>query len=125
MPLPHAIARFNKRVTNRFVEPIARRSSGFAVVHHVGRSSGAPYRTPVNVFDLHGDVIVALTYGRRADWIRNVLVGDAALERSGRQQPIASARVVGRAEVWPALPWFVRLALRVLGVREFARLSLR
>ncbi len=135
MPLPHAIARFNKRVTNRYIEPIARRSGGFAVVHHIGRRSGETYATPVNLFDLEpargespvpgGDVIVTLTYGLVADWAQNVLVGGGTVERSaGGSHVITSASVVDRTVAWPALPLPVRLAVRALRVDQFMRLSL-
>lgn len=123
MPVPHVVARFNKRVTNRFIEPIARRSSGFAVVHHTGRGSGAAYTTPVNVFALGDDVIVALTYGPVADWAQNVLEGGGMVENAAGRRPIAAAEAVGRAEAWPVLPLIVRAALRVLRVRHFLRLS--
>jgi len=122
VPLPRAVARFNRRFTNRFVEPIVRRSAGFASVHHVGRRSGSEYRTPVNVFDLDGDLIVALTYGPSADWVQNVRASGAHVVRRGATMEIVDVAVVGRDTAWPALPWFVRGALRVLQVREFARL---
>ncbi|MFW2333356.1 nitroreductase family deazaflavin-dependent oxidoreductase [Ilumatobacter sp.] len=122
MPLPRVVARFNRRYTNRFIEPIVRRSAGFASVHHVGRRSGSEFRTPVNVFDLDGDLIVALTYGASADWVQNVLAGGAHVVRRGATMEIVDVAVVGRETAWPALPWFVRGALRVLRVREFARL---
>ncbi|MGI9597620.1 MAG: nitroreductase family deazaflavin-dependent oxidoreductase [Acidimicrobiales bacterium] len=123
MPLPHLIARFNKRVTNRFIEPIARRSSGFAVVHHVGRRSRTAYSTPVNLFELDGDAIVALTYGSSADWLRNVLAGGGTVENVSGWRPIDSAVIVDRAVAWPALPRPVKGALRILGVHQFLRLS--
>ncbi len=123
MPLPRAVARFNRRYTNRFIEPVVARSSGFAVVHHVGRRSGAAYRTPVNVFDGgDGSLVVALTYGPSADWVQNVLAGPASLVRRGDEVRVVGVEVVGRDAAWAALPWFVRLALRVLRVRDFARL---
>ena len=124
MPLPRAIARFNKRVTNRFIEPIARRSSGFAVVHHVGRRSGAAYSTPVNLFAFDGHGIVALTYGPSADWVQNVLAAGGTVENSSGIRPIDTAEIVDRAAAWPALPAIVRGALRTLRVRDFMRLSL-
>lgn len=80
MPLPHVVARFNKRVTNRFSDPIAQMSRGFAVVHHTGRRSGASYSTPVNLFHLNDSVIVALTYGPTADWAQNVMSGGGVVE---------------------------------------------
>jgi len=124
MAIPHVVARFNKRVTNRFIEPIARRSSGFAVVHHVGRRTGTEYRTPVVRFDLDGDTVVVLTYGTQADWFRNALAGAASLETARCTSTIRSIERVGRDIARPALPRFVRAALRVMTVRDFARMSL-
>ncbi len=123
MPLPHWVARFNRRFTNRFIEPVARVSSGFAVVHHLGRSSGTPYTTPVNVFDADGHLLVALTYGPSADWFRNVQSGPASIERAGQVHRITAARVIARDEAWPHLPSFVRFALRILTVHDFALLT--
>lgn len=137
MPVPYAVARFNKRVTNRFVEPIARRTGGFAVVHHEGRRSGRSYRTPINVFHNAADggnaidsnnqseVIAALTYGPRADWFQNALAGEALLETKSGTSLITRIEVIDRVTAWPALPMFVRLALRLLRVHHFARLSCR
>jgi deazaflavin-dependent oxidoreductase (nitroreductase family) len=124
VPLPRVIARFNKRVTNRFIEPIARRSSGFAVVRHTGRRSGAAYTTPVNVFALDDDVIVALTYGPSADWVQNVLDQAGTLENASGRRTIDSACIVDRSTAWPALPMLVRGALRLMRVHYFMRLSL-
>ena len=124
MPLPHSVARFNRRYTNRFVEPLVGRVPGFAVVHHVGRRSGTRYRTPVVGFDLDGDVLVALTYGPRADWFQNACRGDARLTMGDDELAVTGVAAVGRDVAWPALPWFVRVALRVSGVRDFARLTL-
>ena len=124
MPLPRWVARFNKRVTNRFIEPVVRRSAGFAVVHHTGRRSGAAYQTPVIVFDAEADVIVALTYGPQADWVQNVLASGGAVERMGSRASIRTTRLVGRTEAWGHLPLLVRVALRILGVQDFLRITL-
>lgn len=123
MPVPHVVARVNAKVTDRFVRPIVRRSTRYAVVHHVGRRSARAYETPVVGFDgPDGDVFVVLTYGRRADWIRNALVGPASLERHGRIEPIHSTEVVDRSAAWGWLPVPVRLTVRLLRVHELARL---
>ncbi len=124
MPLPRWVARFNKRVTNRFLEPLARRHAGFAVVEHRGRRSGANYRTPVNVFDAGDEIVVALTYGPGADWVQNVLDRGGAILRQGDRSPIATAQIVERAEAWPYLPGIVRIALRLLTVNHFCRIRL-
>jgi deazaflavin-dependent oxidoreductase (nitroreductase family) len=72
MPLPRGLARFNRRVTNHVMRPIARRLPGLAVVRHVGRRSGRIYETPVNVFHRDDDVFFALTYGD-SSWVDNVM----------------------------------------------------
>ncbi|MDJ0767818.1 MAG: nitroreductase family deazaflavin-dependent oxidoreductase [Ilumatobacter sp.] len=124
MPLPRAVARFNRRYTNRFIEPIVRRFPGFATVHHTGRQSGKEYRTPVNVFDLDGDLIVALTYGPAADWVQNVLAGPARIDRRGHTASIERTTVVDRVTAWPVLPIPVRVVLRCLRVCDFMRIEL-
>jgi hypothetical protein len=67
MPAPRRIARFNKHFTNRLTLRVAGYLPGFAIVSHVGRKSGRPYRTPVNAFRTDGGYIIALTYGAQSD----------------------------------------------------------
>lgn len=135
MPLPHAVARFNRRFTNRFLEPVARRGSGFCLVTHTGRRSGRSYRTPVNLFTYRPPrassarpggprrFVVALTYGPGADWVKNVLAGQASITTRGVTAPIAAATVIDRPTAWPSLPRAVRVALRLLTVRHFLLLE--
>lgn len=85
MPLPRLIARFNRRVTNRLLGPLAPHLPGFGVVVHTGRKTGRRYRTPVNVFRRPDGYVIALTYGPDTDWVRNVLAnGGCTLETRGR-----------------------------------------
>lgn len=121
MPLPRWAARFNKRFTNRFLEPLARRFENFGVVVHRGRRTGRLYRTPVNYFRTGsaGHLIVALTYGPHADWAQNVLTGGGTIETAGGVLRITAAHVVGRPGVWIYLPLPVRFVLRMLRVHSF------
>lgn len=125
MPLPRSVARFNKRWTNRFLEPLASRSAGFAVVHHLGRNSGRAYATPVNAFGGGAVVIVTLSYGPSADWVRNVQAnpGSAEIEVAKDRRPIMDVEIIGRREAAAALPSFVRLATRLLGIHDFLRVQ--
>lgn len=127
MPLPRAVALANKRFTNRFIEPVVSRFRGFAEVSHRGRTSGNAYRTPVVAFDLDapGDrVVVALTYGPGADWVRNVVAGPARIDLGHGERVIVSVGQVGRETAWPALPRTVRVALRILRVHDFLLIEL-
>ena len=124
MPLPRAVARFNKRFTNRFIEPIVRLFPGYIVVEHQGRSSGATYRTPVYAFETDdGTLLVALTYGVGADWAQNVLAGGGVVHRNGTETTISSAESVDAHLAQPHLPGWVRLALRVLRIDTFFALQ--
>ena len=72
MTIPSTVARFNNKWTNKVTRHFARWLPGFAVVTHVGRVSGRRYQTPVNMFRQDGNYVFAMTYGRNADWVKNV-----------------------------------------------------
>src|ERR1700681_4045004 len=67
------VAAFNLAVTNRITSRFANRLPGFGILTHVGRKSGRLYRTPVNVFRAPDGFLIALTYGRDSEWVRNVV----------------------------------------------------
>lgn len=75
MPLPRALAEFNKRVPNRAMLLIAGWMPGFAIVHHTGRTTGNLYRTPVNVYRRDDGYLFALVYGM-SSWVKNVIASD-------------------------------------------------
>lgn len=122
MLLPPWLARFNRVVTNPLARPLARRLPGFAVVHHVGRRTGRPYRTPVNLFRSGNRYVIALTYGANRDWVKNVLSArGCSVETRGRIVQLTDPRVVkGEHGVVPAA---VRPILRAIGVTGFMELS--
>lgn len=103
MQLPQGLARFNRHVTN----PIQRMWAGwlpsFGILEHVGRRSGKPYRTPVNVFRTEVDgklgVAILLTYGPDRDWLKNLTAaGGGRLRTRGKTVGVADPRVVSKAE---------------------------
>lgn len=49
-----------------------------SVIRHVGRRSGRSYETPVVVIEHDDGFLIALPYGERTDWTKNVLAGGAA-----------------------------------------------
>jgi deazaflavin-dependent oxidoreductase (nitroreductase family) len=123
VPIPLAVARFNRRVTNRVTTPVLRRLPGFGVVHHVGRRSGRSYRTPVNVFRVDGDYVVALTYGAKTDWVRNVVAaGGCELEVRGHRVRCTAPRLEHDPTA-ARIRMPERPLLRLLGVTDFLRLT--
>ena len=124
MPIPRAIARLNRVGLNRIIKRIAPRLPAFGVVIHQGRRTGRSYRTPVNVFATADGYLVALTYGKDSDWVKNVLsAGGCELITRGRRVRLVSPRLrhdVARRGV----PAPVRPILRLLRVADFLQLSL-
>src|SRR5689334_20849731 len=123
MPLPRSVARFNRRVTNRVLGPLAPHLPRFAVVVHRGRRSGRLHRTPVNVFARPGGCVVALTYGPGSDWVRNVLAeGGCRLETAGRTLRMTRPRLIHDAER-RSMSAPVRLILGLGDVTDFLDLT--
>ena len=123
MPLPHSVARFNKKVTNRITGRLATRLPGFGVVVHYGRKTQRQYRTPVNVFQPPGKVVIALTYGPDTDWVRNVLAaGGCMLETGGRTLRLSQPRLF-HDEQRRDMPGFVRMVLGLTRVYDFLELT--
>lgn len=122
-PLPSWLARFNRRVTNRLTMPVARRIPGFAVLIHTGRRSGRRYRTPVNLFPSEDTFVIALTYGRDRDWVKNVLAaGTCDVEYRGASVHLTEPRIITDRR-GHGVPGPVRLVLATFGVTEFMELK--
>lgn len=119
MPVPSSVARFNNKWTNKVTRHFAKWLPGFAVVTHVGRSSGRTYRTPVNLFRPGADYVFVLTYGPQADWVRNVeAAGSCDIETRGRMvQLVEPRRFTDPARHLVPAP--VRAILRLLDVDQF------
>lgn len=123
MPFPRTLARFNRRVTNRVARRVAGRVPPLAILEHRGRLSGTTYRTPVMAFPAGDGVVIALTYGPETDWVRNVLAaGGCEMEQGGRRVRLTDPRLT-HGDPDPSLPAPVRLALRLLRVRDGMRLG--
>lgn len=120
--LARRIARFNRRFTNRVTGPVAPHLPGFGVVAHVGRRSGRRYQTPVNVFAREDGFVIALTYGREAQWVSNVLAaGGCELTTRGHRYRLTRPEIFRDERRRAAAP-VARPMLRLVGASEFMRL---
>jgi deazaflavin-dependent oxidoreductase (nitroreductase family) len=119
MPLPKRLAPFNRVATNRVVGPMARVLPGFAVVNHEGRRSGRAYSNPVNLFRDGDRYVIALTYGKDSQWVRNVLAaGGCEIETRGRRVALTAPEIVHDPEA-RMVPAPVRPILRAVRVSDF------
>lgn len=119
MVAPRGLAKFNRHVTNPVLGTLAPIVPGFAIVVHTGRKSGKTYRTPVNLFRSGDGYVIALTYGAKSDWVRNVLAAggcDAIIQR--RQVHLTAPQLVHDPER-KHVPAPVRQFLGLLGVDDF------
>jgi deazaflavin-dependent oxidoreductase (nitroreductase family) len=102
---------------------VAPRAPGFGLIVHRGRKSGQEYRTPVNVFPNGNDFIVALTYGRESEWVRNVLAnGGCTLVTRGQSIPLTQPKLIHDTSR-QTVPGHVRPMLGLLKVNDFLELQ--
>jgi deazaflavin-dependent oxidoreductase (nitroreductase family) len=124
MPIPMAIARFNRTVTNRNTGVFAGRIPPFIVLEHRGRKSGRIYQTPLMMFHQDPYVLIVLTYGERTDWLRNLQAANEAVVLERNRRFTVSHPVIerGPAAMRP-LPLPIRLFLGLLGIDQVVRLT--
>ncbi|WP_194814097.1 nitroreductase family deazaflavin-dependent oxidoreductase [Nocardia sp. XZ_19_385] len=120
MPAPRWLARANKVGLNRVVAFIAPWAPGWAVVVHRGRKSGKVFRTPLWAFRRDDRFVIALTYGSRSDWVRNVLAaGGCEMQSRRRLYEVGSPQVYHDPKA-REMPLFIGFMLRfVLRAPEF------
>ena len=120
MPMPRWWGHINKRVFN----PRAIAGGKWPVLSHVGRTSGAMYRTPLDAHPVDGGYVFVLVYGSGSDWVQNVLsAGRARLRVGGREVELAAPRLVGEDEAFAALSDEVARPPRLLRITEFLRMD--
>jgi deazaflavin-dependent oxidoreductase (nitroreductase family) len=126
VPLPGWLARFNRRVTNPALRQVAGRLPYFGVVVHRGRTTGRVYRSPVTAFPYRDGFLIALTYGREVDWVKNVIAqGGCQLILRRRAVDFTRLRVLSLQEL-QAIPFrgWIQGILQLLRVDEVLHLQL-
>lgn len=118
MVAPRSVARFNRRVTNRVLGRLALVAPGFGMIVHTGRKSGRTFRTPVNLFHADDGYVVALTYGTRSDWVRNVMAaGGCDVIMRGHTVHLTDPEIVHDPHL-RRVPAFTRPILSAVGVED-------
>jgi deazaflavin-dependent oxidoreductase (nitroreductase family) len=116
MPMPLWWGQINKRVFN----PRAVRNGRWQVIHHVGRASGAEYRTPLDAIEVDDGFVFTLVYGARSDWVRNVLAtGSARLEIGGEIVDLTEPELITAEEAFERLPPETKRPPKLLKIDEF------
>ncbi|MFE3194081.1 nitroreductase family deazaflavin-dependent oxidoreductase [Nocardia sp. NPDC059240] len=122
MPMPRWVAQTNKFGLNQVTRFLAPWLPGWGLVVHRGRKSGRTFTTPLWVFRRGDDFVIALTYGSKSDWVRNVeAAGSFELVHLGRRHELTNPRVYHDPRATD-MPLPIRLMLRyVLNVPDFLR----
>ncbi len=119
------LATFHRLVTNRITIRFASRLPGFGVVMNVGRKSRKQYRTPVSVFRIPGGFLVALTYGRDSDWVKNVLAAGSCQIETRRLIYDLTAPALIHDPSRRRFPLVVRFVLSLIDANDLLQLSER
>jgi deazaflavin-dependent oxidoreductase (nitroreductase family) len=121
MMFPDRIRIFNKHVTNRILGIFAHASRGpFAIIRHAGRRSGKAYQTVIMVWRLGEGFVIALTYGPKVDWYRNILAaGGGRVLWHKRVYAVDKPEPIDAETALRAFPAFFRSILRRRGVQHF------
>lgn len=94
-----------------------------SIVRHRGRISGAEYQTPVGVVADGDAFLVALPYGSRAQWMRNVLAAESAtLVHEGTTYRVNRPELIALATVADRFPASDQRLFRWLRVEDCLRL---
>jgi len=113
MPVPRAVARFQRRFTNPLLARFAGMLPGYGLLFHTGRKSGRAYRTPLNVFKAPGGFAIVIAYGHESDWLRNLYAaGGAEMVKGRRRYTVSNARVVSGSDAQRVLPLYGKVISR-------------
>lgn len=91
----NAIRRMNREWLNPRQRDAGAPGAYASLIRHRGRSTGASYETPVVAAETEDGFVIALPYGSRSDWLRNLLAeGSAAILHEGRTYELQDPEVV-------------------------------
>lgn len=119
------------RRLGRAMRPLAIKSAGgvgasASVIHHVGRTSGRAYATPVGAVPIDEGFVIALPYGLSADWLQNVLAsGSATIADDGSTYDVDRPEVVPLSAVGDQFSPTDQRAHRLFGVDQCLRVRRR
>ena len=92
----------------------------YSIVNHVGRTSGRRFRNPVSAFPLGDGYVIAVLYGLKSQWVRNVMAaGRFTLRTKGRDHVLERPEIIGPDQALPAFPRLARRNALSRGIQHF------
>ena len=113
---------FTIKVINPITRPFVGVLPGFALLTHVGRTSGRTYHTPINVFRRGDHYVFALTYGSDVQWLKNILAaGSVEMRTRGRDVHLVEPELIIDPDL-RLMPLPLRIAGKLNRVTELLRM---
>ena len=121
-----ALRRFMKRFGNRKeVQRAGTPGSRTTAVHHVGRTSGREYVTPVWAERVGDHFYIHLPYGTGTDWCKNVVAaGGCVLVHDGTRYSTTAPTLLPAAEARPLLSPATRRMQQIIDAQFYLRLDI-
>lgn len=119
----NAARRFHRAVGN----PLQMRSAGTpdryaSVIRHRGRTTGRTYETPVWAVPTEDGFVIAIVYGSRTDWLKNVLAsGAAAIVHEGHTYRVDRPEIVPMESARAYFPAMIQRIDRLIRVDRCLR----
>jgi deazaflavin-dependent oxidoreductase (nitroreductase family) len=116
-----------RRLHHAVGNPLQMQSAGMpgtyaSVIRHQGRTTGRTYETPVWAVPTEDGFVIAIVYGSRTDWLKNVLAsGAAAIVREGDTYPVGRPEIVSMGSVRAYFPARIQRAQRLVRVDRCLR----
>jgi deazaflavin-dependent oxidoreductase (nitroreductase family) len=113
---------FTTHVINPFTRLFAGWMPGFAILTHVGRTSGRTHHTPINVFRRGDHYLFALTYGSDVHWLKNIMAaGGCEMRVRGRDVRLVEPELIVDPDL-RLMPLPLRIVGKLNRVTEFLRM---
>jgi len=125
-PAIDALRLYMKRFGNvKEVQRAGTPRSRTTAVHHIGRSSGRGYVTPVWAERVGDRFYIHLPYGTRTDWCRNVVAaGGCVLMHDGSRYETTAPALLPAAEARPLLSPSTRKMQQLINAEFYLRLDI-
>ena len=114
---------FHHTVGNRVQMRSAGTPGTFAsVIRHQGRRTGNTYETPVWAVPTEDGFVIAIVYGSRSDWLKNVMASrTAAIVHKGQTYPVNQPEVIPMETARAYLPATLQRTHRLIRVDRCLR----
>jgi deazaflavin-dependent oxidoreductase (nitroreductase family) len=97
--------------------------SAYGLLRHLGRTSGQTYETPLGIERTEDGFVIAVVYGEKTQWLKNVLAaGSAEIVLEGETYPVERPEIVPIEEANAYIPERDQRMSSLVGVTEALRL---